>query len=168
MPYDMMVTMTKGRTMAHMPNQVTVHITQGELAQQLEELALQYEEVVQTLRWQAENLRSGFDLTLDIRATQVSQPVRNFDPPPNEEDEAEAFAEPKTKAQNDALIRLRREAEAQRNRLAREQGTPSIFDAFEPKVGLKSTPEKSVNKLPQEAIDLIDSMTNTSNKGEEE
>ncbi|AVR56976.1 hypothetical protein PBI_TRISCUIT_104 [Microbacterium phage Triscuit] len=151
--------------MATIPNQVVVHITQTELAQQLEELALQYEEVVQTLRWQAENLRSGFDLTLDVRATQVSQPVAKkpepevmegvcgdtlINPTPEEldgdisdEEVAEALGEPQTAA----------------GKFLFGDGPDMIG-----KVGLKP----KTDPLPEDAIRLIDEMTKTNNKGEEE
>lgn len=106
-----------------MPNQVIVTVTNMEVANELEALALAYEETVNKLRYEAERLRQGFTLTLDVRATQVHIPAPEY-----------------------KLYDVDEEAIAERIREA----------------SLKTDPE--VKTLPQEAIDLIDSMT----KSEEE
>ncbi|WNO27856.1 hypothetical protein SEA_HUWBERT_107 [Microbacterium phage Huwbert] len=112
--------------MANIPNQVTLTVTNAEVAAELEALALAYEDTVQKLRYEADRLRQGFTLTLDVRATQVHMPAPAPTPEPSLGERM--FAE---KVQ---------------------------------KVGLKPT----TAPLPEDAIRLIDEMTKTDNKGEEE
>lgn len=57
--------------MAQMPNSMTVTVTQSPMAAELETLALQHEEFANLCRAQADRLRHGFELTLQLQATQV-------------------------------------------------------------------------------------------------
>lgn len=71
--------------MAHMPSEITVQVANLEVAAELDELADTYEEVAQKLRFQAEHLRKGFPITLQITTSQVT--------PPNSMAEAERIAD---------------------------------------------------------------------------
>lgn len=63
-----------------MPNKVNVTVTMKELADEFEALAVTYEELVQKIRYEADRLRQGYELSLDIRATQATPTPPAADP----------------------------------------------------------------------------------------
>ena len=54
--------------MAHMPNLMHVTVTNAEVAHKLESMADAYDELAQICRRQAESLRTGFEIALEITA----------------------------------------------------------------------------------------------------
>lgn len=60
--------------MAYTPNEITTTVVNEEVANELEALAESYEEVANKLRFQAEHLRKGFTITLQVTTSQVQHP----------------------------------------------------------------------------------------------
>ncbi|MEG2887230.1 MAG: hypothetical protein RR853_08905 [Aurantimicrobium sp.] len=139
---------------------MTITVTNAEVAAELEALAQAYEDTVQKLRYEADRLRQGFQLTLNVSATQV-----HLAKPTPDRDE-ELFSGPE---EEETLARLRREAEKQRRANERmEHDDPRHADEQDPN---RRDQQRPLDSLPEEAIKLIDEMTSpsdTMDKEEEE
>jgi hypothetical protein len=126
--------------MANTPNQVTITVTNAEVAAELEALATAYEETVQKLRYEADRLRQGFNLTLNVSATQVhiAKPTLTFT-----EDESETLPPSPNQARAENLIDPRPATERMVFNPVAEQQKPQerVSDRLAPKANLlRDTP----------------------------